>query len=105
MTEISKFDEKNLPPKDAFNSTLSEGIVFKPDTYGEIRSTEISDKDYKHAQTVFKVFDCKNLGEYTSYIASQMFYYLQMFLRVLLTFVLKNIVLTHHITSLLHHLV
>ena len=34
MTDISKFNEQNLPPKDAFNSTLSEGVVFKPDTYG-----------------------------------------------------------------------
>ena len=65
VTDISKFNEQNLPPKDAFHSTLSEGIVFKPDTYGEIRSTEISGKDYKHAQTVFKAFDFKNLGEYT----------------------------------------
>ena len=65
MTYISKFDEQSLPPKEAFNSKLSEGVVFRPHTYGEVRSSEISDKYYQHAQTVFKAFDCKDLGDYT----------------------------------------
>ena len=30
-----------------------------------IEPHEISDKDYSHAQEVFKTFDCKNLADYT----------------------------------------
>ena len=65
MTDTSKFNDQNLPPKHACNSKLSEGVVFRPKTYGEVRPSEISDKDYQHAQTVFKAFDCRNLGDYT----------------------------------------
>ena len=37
MTDISKFNEQNLPPKDEFNSKLSAGVIFRPDTYVSIR--------------------------------------------------------------------
>ena len=39
-----------LPPKEAF--------------YSELSMSDISDKDYSHAQRVWKGFDMKNLGEY-----------------------------------------
>ncbi|BFZ23189.1 hypothetical protein BsWGS_26228 [Bradybaena similaris] len=45
-----RFDETQLPPKEAFYSKLTrEGI---------------SDSDYAHAQKVWKAFDCKTLGDY-----------------------------------------
>ena len=41
---------RNLPPKDAFYSELSE--------------EHISEADYSHAQEVFKTFKCKNVADY-----------------------------------------
>lgn len=50
MTDWSRFNETSLPPKEAFYSKLTlEGI---------------SDKDYEHAQTVWKTFDMKTMGDY-----------------------------------------
>ena len=55
-----RFDETVLPNKEAF--------------YSELKLKEISDKDYKHAQKVFRDFNLKNLGEYHDlYIQSDTF--------------------------------
>ena len=62
MTDISKFMEKSLPSKEAFNSRLDVGAVSNCD---EMLPSEISDEDYKHAYTVFNPLNCKNLGDYT----------------------------------------
>ena len=43
-------DETQLPPKDRFYSSLND--------------EHISDKDYEHAQNVWKQFNCKTLGNY-----------------------------------------
>ena len=49
LTDFSKMLETELPPKEAFYLQLKySGIM-----------------EYKHAQNVFKMFNCKNLGEYT----------------------------------------
>ena len=45
-----RFEEKQLPPKEAFYSSLND--------------TTITDDDYEHAQNVWNTFECKNLGEY-----------------------------------------
>ena len=50
MSSWDKFDEMELPPKEAFRSNLNV--------------SDISDHDYSHAQNVWKGFDMKNLGEY-----------------------------------------
>ena len=50
MDSWKRFDEKSLPPKEAFYSKLS--------------GKDISEEDYKHAQKVWKVFECKTLGDY-----------------------------------------
>ena len=50
MDSWEKFNETALPPKKDFYSNL----------YLE----DISDKDYKHAQKVWDVFEIKNLGEH-----------------------------------------
>ena len=50
MDDMSKFQERQLPPKEAFFSQVTE--------------EHISDEDYKHAQTVFIRFHLKTLGEY-----------------------------------------
>ena len=50
MDEWNKFDEKELPSKGSFYSSLT--------------MEDISDTDYKHANNVFKKFNLKNLGEY-----------------------------------------
>ena len=66
MTDVSKFPETELPPKEAFDSWLnSAGTVSCSDEFDEMRPKEISDEDYEHAQKVFKDFACKNLGDYT----------------------------------------
>ena len=48
--EWNKFDEKELPSKGSFYSSLT--------------MEDISDTDYKHANNVFKKFNLNNLGEY-----------------------------------------
>eukprot|EP01048_Picozoa_sp_COSAG05_P018477 COSAG05_NODE_2710_length_2741_cov_1.654807_2_plen_702_part_01 len=50
MNDWSRMDETELPPQDAFYSKLS--------------GKHISDADYEHAQTVWKTFGIKTLGEY-----------------------------------------
>ena len=50
ITDLKKFEIKNLPTKEAFYSTL--------------HNKHITDQDYKHAQEVWTQFNCKNLGQY-----------------------------------------
>ena len=50
MSDFHKLSDKSLPPKDAFYSKLTD--------------TGISDSDYKHAQNVWKTFDCKTMRDY-----------------------------------------
>lgn len=54
MDTIEKFDETALPTKKDFYSVLNE--------------SEISDDNYLHANTVWKEFEIKNLGEYAVYV-------------------------------------
>ena len=60
MTNVLKLSETELLPKDAFAFYLGAGTVS-----GDIQQSQISEKDYQHAQTVFKTMGCKNLGDYT----------------------------------------
>lgn len=46
-----KLDEAALPPKESFYSTLTE--------------ENIKDEEYRHAEKVWRHFDCKALGEYS----------------------------------------
>ena len=50
MDSWERFDETSLPDKEAF--------------YSELNLEDITDKDYEHAQKVWKVFGIKNLGGY-----------------------------------------
>ena len=50
MSSWNKFEETQLPPKEAFHSNLNV--------------SDISEYDYEHAQKVWKEFKLKNLGEY-----------------------------------------
>lgn len=50
MNSFQKFENDQLPPKDAFSSSLT----------GE----SITDKEYEHGQNVWKALKCKNLGDY-----------------------------------------
>eukprot|EP00745_Piridium_sociabile_P030720 TRINITY_DN50_c0_g2_i2.p1 TRINITY_DN50_c0_g2~~TRINITY_DN50_c0_g2_i2.p1 ORF type:complete len:791 (+),score=53.07 TRINITY_DN50_c0_g2_i2:2261-4633(+) len=50
MNSWERFDEDELPPKDAFFSSL--------------RGTGISDEDYQHAQTAWKELKCRTMGDY-----------------------------------------
>ena len=50
MGSWERFDETSLPDKEAL--------------YSELNLEDITDKDYGHAQKVWKVFGTKNLGEY-----------------------------------------
>ena len=45
-----RFDEKTIPPKEAFCS--------------ELNLENITDKDYEHVQKVWEAFEITNLGEY-----------------------------------------
>ena len=50
MDSWEKFNETLLPDKESF--------------YSELNKESITDKEYAHAQKVWKVFEIKNLGEY-----------------------------------------
>ena len=50
IDNYNRFDEKKLPNKDAFYSSLNE--------------SGIKDTEYKHAEEVWKEFNIKNIGEY-----------------------------------------
>ena len=50
MDSWEKFDETSLPDKENF--------------YSNLNLENISDKDYRHAQKIWEVFEIKNLGEY-----------------------------------------
>jgi len=50
MDSLERLDETQLPSKTAF--------------YSKLNNTEISDEDYKHAQTVWKEFGCKTIRDY-----------------------------------------
>jgi len=50
MTDLSKFLEKQLPPKDKFHSALTE--------------TDITDDDYRRAQEAWTTFDCETMQDY-----------------------------------------
>jgi hypothetical protein len=50
MDDISKMDFVGLPPKEAFYSKLSQ--------------ESISEKDYKHSQTVYEKLKCKTFRDY-----------------------------------------
>ena len=50
MDSFKKFDEVNLPPKEAF--------------YSKLNGEGVSDEDYQHAQNVWKTFNMKTMGDY-----------------------------------------
>ena len=50
MDNWRKFEKTTLPPKEAF--------------YSNLNLENISDKDYAHAQKVWKVLEIKNRGDY-----------------------------------------
>jgi len=50
---VDKLAETALPPKEAFYSRLND--------------ENISDEDYEHAETVWKEFGVRTLGEYTAF--------------------------------------
>ena len=50
MDDVSKMNHVGLPPKKTFYSKLSQ--------------TSISDKDYKHCQTVYEKLKCKTFRDY-----------------------------------------
>ena len=50
VSSLEKMSEKQLPPKEEF--------------YSKLNNEDISDEDYKHAQKVFKTFDCKTIRDY-----------------------------------------
>ena len=50
MDNFDKFEETQLPSKEQFNSAF--------------RNIKISDNDYKHAQKVWKTFNCETMRDY-----------------------------------------
>ena len=50
MNSWNKFNDLELPNKDMF--------------YSKLNMSDVSDKDYGHAQKVWKEFKIKNMGEY-----------------------------------------
>lgn len=50
IDSFERFDETQLPPKEAF--------------YNNLTREHISSEDYDHAQKVWEAFNCKALGDY-----------------------------------------
>ncbi|KAG1650299.1 hypothetical protein GQR58_028156 [Nymphon striatum] len=50
MNSLEKLDETSLPPKNAF--------------YSKLNDSNISDDDYKHAQSVWNIFKMKSMRDY-----------------------------------------
>ena len=50
MTNLSKFDEQHLPPKDKFYSCLQE--------------TGVTDEDYDRARNVWTAYNCKTMKDF-----------------------------------------
>ena len=50
VSSLEKMSKTQLPPKEEF--------------YSKLNNEDISDEDYKHAQKVFKTFDCKTIRDY-----------------------------------------
>ncbi len=50
MTDFSKLNAAQLPPKEAF--------------YSQLTDSHISDEDYEHAQKVWKAFGCETMRDY-----------------------------------------
>ena len=50
MVGWERFEETNLPPKEAF--------------WSELQGEGISDEEYNLAQAIWKAFGCKTLGDY-----------------------------------------
>ena len=51
IDSFERYKENKLPKKEEFDNKLNE--------------SEISDKDYQHAQNIWNTYKCKNLGEYS----------------------------------------
>ena len=80
MDSWERFNETSLPDKKAF--------------YSELNSEDITDKDYAHAQEVFKELKLKNLSDYHDlYVQSDTLLLADVF-KILETSVLKYMNLT-----------
>ena len=75
MTDVSKFAETELPPKEAFDSWLdSAGTVSCSNEFGEMKPEKRTKEDYEHAMEVWNAFGCENLGDYTElYVRADIF--------------------------------
>ena len=68
MDSFERFQEPQLPPKDAFYSSLTE--------------EDISKTDYTHAQRVSNHFNMTDHGIITTFICKPMFFYWRTCLRI-----------------------
>lgn len=68
MTDVSKFRERNLPPREAFATHLNAGTMSVGDT---IEPIQISEEKYQLTQRVFRIFYCKNLADFTEVYCKQ----------------------------------
>ena len=59
MDDMSKFQERILPPKETLFGQLTEELI--------------SDEEYEHAQTVFTRFQLQTLGEYDVLLLADVF--------------------------------
>jgi hypothetical protein len=59
ITSHEIYKESQLPPKEKFHSTLKSANLCK-----EGNCECITEKEYEHALTVFKEFNCRNIGDY-----------------------------------------
>ena len=75
MDSWERFHETSLPDKEAFYSSLN--------------MEDMTNVDHRHAKRVFKNLSNKNLGDYHDSYVQVIHYYLQMYLKILETNVLK----------------
>ena len=75
MDSWERFDETAFPDKEVFYSSLN--------------IEDITDLDHRHAKRLFKNLNNKNLGDYHDLYVQVIHYWLEMYLKILETNVLK----------------
>ena len=75
MDSWQKFDETSLPAKEAF--------------YSNLNMEDVTDVDYRHGKKVFEYLINKHFGDYHDLYVQSDTLFLQMYLKILETCVLK----------------
>ena len=72
MNSFKRFNEKKLPDKTCFYSSVKEGIT---DKNGEKLDGHINDEYYLTCKKIWNEFNMKNMGDYHDHCLNVMYWY------------------------------